>query len=92
MELLSDSCSERVVGGRGARSGRGIMMLPLALFGAAAAGAGGGDGSGLPARFLFSQMTAVMTQINFAINIIYGTGSIVNNQSNIGLIGMSLSA
>lgn len=41
---------------------------------------------------LFSQMTAVLNQVNIAINIIYGTGSIVNTQTNVGLIGMAVSA
>jgi hypothetical protein len=83
METLSDASSQGVVGGAGSRAGRAARLMPLAANPAPGrAGRGGG-------RSLFSQMTAVLNQVNIVINIIYGDGLVSVNQTNLGLISMS---
>lgn len=84
METLSDASSQSVVGGAGSRAGRAARLMPLS---ADATPGRGGRGGG---RSLFSQMTAVLNQINIVINIIYGDGMVSVNQTNLGLIGMSV--
>jgi hypothetical protein len=86
METLSDASSQSVVGGAGSRAGRAARLMPLSADAAPGRpGRGGGGG-----RSLFSQMTAVLNQINIVINIIYGDGMVSVNQTNLGLIGMSV--
>ena len=59
--------------------------MPLAANPAPGRGGRGGGGG----RSLFSQMTAVLNQVNIVINIIYGDGLVSVNQTNLGLISMS---
>ena len=85
MEILSDASSQCVAGGAGSRPGRAARLMPLSAD--ATAGRGGRGAGG---RSLFSQMTAVLNQINIVINIIYGDGNVSVSQANLGLIGMSV--
>lgn len=84
METLSDASSQGIVGGAGSRAGRAARLMP---FSADASPRRGGRGGG---RSLFSQMTAVLNQINIVINIIYGDGLVSVNQTNLGLVDMSV--
>lgn len=86
MKLLSDSDSQCIVGGVGGLGRRGRPLIPLDL-GAAPGRTRRGGGAGQP---LFSQMTAVLNQINIVINIIYGDGMVSVSQLNVGMIDMSV--
>jgi len=86
MELLSDPDSQCIVGGAGHRAGRGRQLIPLA-FGVAPARGGRRGGGG---QSLFSQMSAVVNQINIVINIIYGDGLVSVIQNNLSGIDMSV--
>jgi len=86
MEILSDPASQCIVGGAGHRRGRGRQLIPLAF--GVAPGRGGRRGGG--GQSLFSQMTAVLNQINIVINIIYGDGLVSVSQTNLGMIDMSV--
>lgn len=89
MKFLSDSDSQCIVGGVGGMGRRGRQLIPLELGLAPGPGRGRRGGGG---QSLFSQMTAVLNQINIVINIIYGDGMVSVSQLNAGMIDMSVRA
>jgi hypothetical protein len=88
MELLSDSDSQWLVGGTGGGGRRRRQLSPIAL-GGGPTRVGRGGRRGVGAQSLFSQMTAVLNQINIVINIIYGDSTVSVSQFNVGMIDMS---
>jgi hypothetical protein len=83
MKSLSDSDSQCIVGGAGGRARRRRLIPLLPGF---TPGRGGRRGGG---QSLFSQMNAVVNQINIVINFIYGDGLVSVSQANLSMIDMS---